>query len=322
MVAPLRVRRIGLLLVGLLTAVALSVAPYLRPVSAQGLTHPQHATASTQHATSNLGQPQSHAPFPQGRRRNSHRQPLSGNEGTQYNPIFAGYEAVDWFAYKEIAATWTVPLVYDVGLLPAATSQWIGFDGNSLEQPGCDYSPLVQTGTDSDVNIRGQVSYYGWYEVNEPEYDANCHIIGDHDLINNYFQGVTINANDQINASISLSGNTFYFAFDDVTQKYDRVVSYTWSTSYTYKEYSAQFVIERPTDPNTNQIYNLAVFETTSFTGCDLKWVSGQWHPINYGSYFDDWMTRNGNPTDPILAFADTSTFTGSSFTIDFLRGS
>lgn len=221
--------------------------------------------------------------------------PLTGYEGSRNNTYWAGYEAVDWYSYKEINGHWTVPSVSGEG----DAAQWVGFNGDPTEVPSDFAGPLVQIGTDSIATSNQDLSCLVGLKGSPPPYFAWAQVIGHGDTYRFGGCGVylfAVNPGDQITASISLSGDYAYLALDDTTNGRDWVKPY--DNEQTMSEYTAEWTVER--SPGDNCPPLLANFGTTAFSSALLKAGNNVWYPITYNSYLVNIMTdyypTNGHP--------------------------
>lgn len=247
--------------------------------------------------------------------RASHTPGRFGDEGWSYTNNWSGYEAVNWSSYKEMSATWTVPTIASDGTLPAYVDQWIGFNGDFRQQPSSDNSPLVQIGVSAFMSTSKIATYNAWYEIVSPQGRDLVGSGGEVPLFN-------VKANEQITASISIEGNTIYFAINDPMEGKNPV--FPWTDPSPFHQFTADWVVERPTllINHKTTLAILADFNNTTFSGAVLKTTTNSWYPISHFSYTEDVMTRDGSRSGIWLAFPDTTTFTGSSFMVDYITGS
>src|SRR5579871_700912 len=222
--------------------------------------------------------------------------PFTGYEGHHDGPIWAGYEAVDWYSYQEINGHWAVRSVN--GLVGDA-AQWIGFNGDPNWVPSDWSGPLVQIGTDSVLQVNQDRSCIGGPNP-LPPYFAWAEVIGHgaQDLLGGCGEYLfAVNPGDQITASITINGNYAYLAINDTTNGQDRVISF--NNGQNLSEYTAEWIIERS---GWNCPPRLADFGTATFTNALVKAGNNVWYPITYNSYVIDDMVSN----TPIL-LAQTS---------------
>jgi hypothetical protein len=156
--------------------------------------------------------------------------PTAPGAGVSQSVNWAGY-VVTGHAYEDAYGYWTIP---DVGIDPpsfaAASSQWIGIGqgrGSSL--------PLVQTGTEADINVGGRgPTYYMWWEV-VPN-SAYQHIL---DL------GVTVGNGDRMYAHVHLSRNDAYLTLDDLTDRAGTTFRFNSGRTTINPDGTAEWIDER-----------------------------------------------------------------------------
>jgi hypothetical protein len=143
---------------------------------------------------------------------------------------WAGYVATG-HTYEDVYGYWAIP---DVGSDPpsfeAASSQWVG-----IGQGGRSGLPLVQTGTEADINVGGPgPTYYMWWEV-VPN-SAYHHII---DL------GVTVRDGNRMYAHVHLSRNDAYLTLDDLTDRAGLTFRFNPGRTTINPDGTAEWIVER-----------------------------------------------------------------------------
>lgn len=237
-------------------------------------------------------------------------QPFTGYEGHHDGPIWAGYEAVDWYSYKEINGHWTVRSVS--GAVGDA-AQWVGFNGDPTWVPSDWSGPLVQTGTESLVRENQDPSCLGGPNP-LPPYFAWVEVIGHggNDLLGGCGEYLfAVNPGDQVTASITINGNYAYLAINDTTNGQDRVIPF--NNGQNLSEYTAEWILERS---GFNCPPRLANFGTATFTNALLKAGNNVWYPITYNSYVVDNMVSN---TGALLAQTSGLSSGNTAFTVQWL---
>jgi hypothetical protein len=241
-------------------------------------------------------------------------QPFTGNEGVRDSLNWAGYEAVDWYSYKEINGHWSVRSVSGVG----DAAQWVGFNGDPNWVPSDWSGPLAQIGTDSIATSNQDLSCLG---QNVPHYFAWVEAIGHsqngipQDLIGGCGEYLfAVNPGDQITASISISGNYAYLAINDTTNGQDRVI--TFNNGQNLSEYTAEWIVERS---GVNCPLRLANFGTASFTNALLKAGNNVWYPITYNSYVADNITNYGLSSGALLAKTSGLSSGNTAFSVQYI---
>jgi hypothetical protein len=235
--------------------------------------------------------------------------PLTGYEGARSGWYWAGYEAVDRYSYKEINGHWTVPSVSGYG----DAAVWVGFNGDPTEVPSDWNGPFVQIGTDSMAS--GDASCLtGW---KQSKYFAWVNAIGHggNELMGNCGEYLfPVNPNDQITASISLSGDYAYLALDDTSTGQDKVI--TFNNGQNLSEFTAEWIVER--NPGELCPPRLANFGTISWSNALLKAGNNNWYPITYNSYLVNNMNDNGQPTGTLLAQVSGLSSGNTAFTVQW----
>jgi hypothetical protein len=154
----------------------------------------------------------------------------SVGSGSRQSVNWAGYVATS-HTYEDVYGYWTIP---DVGTDPpsfaAASSQWIG-----IGQGGRSGLPLVQTGTEADINVGGPgPTYYMWWEV-VPN-SAYHHII---DL------GVTVRSGNRMYAHVHLSRDDAYLTLDDLTDRAGMTFRFNSGRTTINPDGTAEWIVER-----------------------------------------------------------------------------
>jgi hypothetical protein len=141
--------------------------------------------------------------------------------------------------YTSASFQWTVPSVKFVAHgfeLQQASAIWVGIGGD-CENSSCskEDSTLIQLGTEQDVNIFGQTSYYPWYEV-LPASETQI--------------SETVKPGDQMTASLACVANCTSHAtqlwtltMQDVTRGW----VFSKNVSYASSLLSVEWIVEAPT---------------------------------------------------------------------------
>jgi Peptidase A4 family len=121
---------------------------------------------------------------------------------------------------------------------------WVGIDGDGS-------STVEQTGVATDCSS-GRAVYQAWYEMYPaaPVYYSNA-----------------VSAGDHFTATVTRSGNSYTLAISDTTKGWTE----TTTKSLSAKHYSAEAIIESPTDSYPSVSGNTFTFTSVQFDGKTLK---------------------------------------------------
>ncbi len=162
--------------------------------------------------------------------------PLLGGS-VQQSGNWAGYDAIGG-GFRSVTASWTQPSVLAINSENAASSYWVGLDGDGS-------SSVEQCGTEADDEF-GTVTYSAWYEM----YPAPETVIPE----------MTITPGDTMTASVTTDGaGDFTLTLIDDTTGVSKTVSEYGSDA---TGYSAEVIAEAPTDAATGVQWPLADFGT------------------------------------------------------------
>ncbi|MBS2539954.1 hypothetical protein KGQ20_45155 [Catenulispora sp. NF23] len=125
------------------------------------------------------------------------------NHARHADQIWGGY-ADTGTQFTSISGSWTVPTLDCSSTPDSSVSPWIGIDGFNS-------STVEQIGFDQDCQ-GGQAGYYPWVEMYPADSD--------------YFTE-TVNAGDQITASVSVSGSAWTLTESDTTQGWSKTFNET-----------------------------------------------------------------------------------------------
>ena len=182
------------------------------------------------------------------------------------NTVYSGYTTPFAPTYYAAGANWSVPHA-NCAASPSSSgaSQWVGLGG--VSGPHTPSAPLVQDGVESHCVLGRQINQPFWKIVPA-------------DTASNLLSGRTVNAGDQMVASIEYLGGKYYLSLGDYTQKW------FWSTHLSTGSDSlpttADWIVQAGTIdiPRFGQIVALADFGKVTFqavsytshiTGCVLQ---------------------------------------------------
>lgn len=187
--------------------------------------------------------------------------------GRETSTNWAGYVATNNFtkptkgSATKIVGSWNIPKATPLKGLATYSAFWIGLDGYSSET-------VEQIGTSCDIDSKGNVSYYAWFEMYpNPSYEI---------------VGFPISPYDIITASVEYIGtNTFAMKIYNQTKK----VAYSIPTGYTQSTKSlcncAEWIAEAPW---LNSILPLTNFNTATFSLCSAT-INGKNLPLQNNSW-------------------------------------
>jgi hypothetical protein len=216
---------------------------------------------------------------------------------------WAGYVATG-HTYEDAYGYWAIP---NAGTgspsLAAASSQWVG-----IGQGHRSSLPLVQTGTEADINVgeRGP-AYYMWWEV-FPD-SGYQHII---DL------GVVVRNGNRMYAHVHLSRNDVYLTLDDLTDRVGTTFRFNPGSTTIAPDGTAEWVVERPEDA-VSGIFPPLARSTVTFSSAEISGIGVPRRGVGTVPRFASDMY---NCTDPIseLAQALGIARNGSEFEVQWLR--
>jgi hypothetical protein len=216
---------------------------------------------------------------------------------------WAGY-VVTGHTYEDVYGYWTIP---NVGTNPpsfaAASSQWIG-----IGQGGRSGLPLVQTGTEADINVGGPgPTYYLWWEV-VPN-SAYHHVI---DL------GVTVRNGNRVYAHVHLSRDDAYLTLDDLTDRAGMTFRFNSGRTTINPDGTAEWVLER-TENAIFGIFPPLARSTVTFSTAQTSGIRLARRGVGTVPRFAVDMY---NCTNPIRELAQTLGITraGTQFEVKWLR--
>jgi hypothetical protein len=165
----------------------------------------------------------------------SHGKLIRNTIGTSSN--WSGYDSTAG-PFTSVSASWTQPSV----TCPTAkknsySSFWVGLDGDGT-------STVEQTGTDSDC-IRGNQTYYGWFEM-YPAAPVN-------------FTN-PVKPGDAMHASVTYQSSTFKLVLTDQTRGWTQTITKSLNSA---TRMSAEVIAEAP---SSGKVLPLADFGTVKFT--------------------------------------------------------
>jgi hypothetical protein len=163
--------------------------------------------------------------------------------------------------FTDVAGSWTIPKV-DSGAAPLQSSSiWLGLDGQRLYFD----SSLPQIGTTQGIRANGSPDYHAWHQWWERDQKhPRPHRIREIKLI----AGDTVFCNVQV---VDLSHVIVSIAkFGTPIEFWSRKLHPTLSGTATPKisGATAQWIVERPTDPNSNDLLQLVNYGKVDFIDC------------------------------------------------------
>jgi len=219
---------------------------------------------------------------------------------------WSGYavHATNGHKFSGVQGSWSVPAITCTGNVRKVVydSFWVGLDGltnGTVEQDG--------TSAYCGGPNRSTPEYYAWYEM----YPAGT------------VELFTVNAGDQISASVNYTGGQFVLNLADSTNGQSGGTTAACSEC---ERTSAEWIMERPAYCNATltkcALTSLANFGSTTMTGADASYDGGQMTPIsglgsNYSLDMVDPLKSGGfislDSTGPL-------TGTGDSFSVQWVR--
>ncbi|MEY9863357.1 hypothetical protein ABH935_009007 [Catenulispora sp. GAS73] len=200
-----------------------------------------------------------------------------GNRKVHDDQIWGGY-ADTGNQFTSISGSWTVPTLDCSSVSDSSVSPWIGIDGYGT-------STVEQIGFDQDCQ-GGVAGYYPWVEM----YPADSV----------YFTE-TVNAGDQITASVSVNGSSWTLTESDTTQGWSKTFTETGDDQLG----SAEAIVE----DLGNGIGPVAPFGSVTFT--DLV-ANGQ--PLDQAGTVNSTDIERGS-----TPLTQNSPLSNGSFTISWL---
>jgi hypothetical protein len=190
----------------------------------------------------------------------SGRGPASSNQaqGSQ-NWCGAWVSAVDGQRFTEIWGSWVVPevsLPKGAGARPHQVSIWVGLDGERLRSRS-----MPQLGTTVVARRDGSRHCLAWHQWWER--DAR--------LLPVTLDGFPLKTGDEIICGLTVdpqsNGSKVVFYFKNMSQRCFTWIP--WDADVSPAEgASAEWIVERPTDPDNDQLFPLPCLGEVEFSGC------------------------------------------------------
>jgi Peptidase A4 family len=156
-------------------------------------------------------------------------------------------------SFRKVSATWRQPNASCSAGQPAYSAFWVGLGGYSQTS-----SALEQIGTETDCDAYGKPRLSAWYEL-VPAPSTGIRL--------------TVQAGDQISASVTVSGHRVTLSLNDVTRHHSFTKTLNAST---VDVSSAEWIVEAPSDCvtiNSCQTLPLANFGSAVFSSAQVEGI-------------------------------------------------